>query len=64
MVDYKYCTWTDCAVQVSVAVLLDNFVTVSMRMESEEKQQASRYQIHIILYYIIYIIYIIYIYII
>ncbi len=28
--------------QVSVAVLLDNFVTVSMRMENEDKQKASR----------------------
>ncbi len=28
--------------QVSVAVLLDNFVTVSMRMENEEKRKASK----------------------
>jgi hypothetical protein len=28
--------------QVSVAVLLDNFVTVSMRMENEEKKKASK----------------------
>ena len=28
--------------QVSVAVLLDNFVTVSMRMQNEEKKRASR----------------------
>ncbi len=28
--------------QVSVAVLLDNFVTVSMRMENEDKESASR----------------------
>jgi hypothetical protein len=39
------CTFIVCSVwvvlQVSVAVLLDNFVTVSMRMENDEKQQAS-----------------------
>ena len=28
--------------QVSVAVLLDNFVSVSMRMENEEKKRAAR----------------------
>ena len=28
--------------QVSVAVLLDNFVTVSMRMENEDKKKASK----------------------
>ena len=28
--------------QVSVAVLLDNFVTVSMRMENEDKEKASK----------------------
>ena len=39
------CTFIVCSVwvvlQVSVAVLLDNFVTVSMRMENDEKQKAS-----------------------
>ncbi len=28
--------------QVSVAVLLDNFVTVSMRMDNEDKRKASK----------------------
>ena len=40
------CSFIVCSVwvvlQVSVAVLLDNFVTVSMRMESEDKQKASK----------------------
>ena len=39
------CSFIVCSVwvvlQVSVAVLLDNFVTVSMRMENEDKQKAS-----------------------
>jgi hypothetical protein len=39
------CSFIVCSVwvvlQVSVAVLLDNFVTVSMRMENDEKQHAS-----------------------
>ncbi len=40
------CSFIVCSVwvvlQVSVAVLLDNFVTVSMRMENDEKQKASK----------------------
>ena len=40
------CSFIVCSVwvvlQVSVAVLLDNFVTVSLRMESDEKQKASK----------------------
>jgi hypothetical protein len=39
------CSFIVCSVwvvlQVSVAVLLDNFVTVSMRMENDEKKKAS-----------------------
>ncbi len=40
------CSFIVCSVwivlQVSVAVLLDNFVTVSMRMENEDKRKASK----------------------
>jgi hypothetical protein len=33
---------SECGPQVSVAVLLDNFVSVSMRMEADDKLQAAR----------------------